>query len=162
MEDSQHRVHFEQDDVVEHQNKMVVKQSKPGQIDVHVGFLQIYHKYVITVPILSDFLPKSDNVVPELTDTPSISRILKMEPGEVENYVNFTFEVIPTKEKLYREKAKLVDANDKTNQCTIVLHCRVLGKGKGTPMLKDGIKCTGTLPDPNDSESQSDWQGFSN
>ena len=160
MEDLQNpHVHFEQDDVVEHQNKMLVKQSKPDQVDVHVGFLQIHHQYEIQVPISSDFLPKSDNVVPELTDIPSISRILKIEAKD-DNLVNFTFEVIPTKDKLYREKVKLVDANDKTKQCTIVLHCRVLGKGKGTPMLKDGIKCTGALPDPNDSESQSDWQGF--
>ena len=35
-----------------------------------------------------------------------------------------------------------------------------IGKGKGTPMLKSGIKCTGTIPDPNESESQSDWKGF--
>ena len=156
----QPHVHFEQDDVVEHQNKIAVKQSsKPGQIDVHVGFLQIYHQYEIQVPISSDFLPKSENVVPEDTDTPSIIRILKMEPSDGDN-IDFTFEVIPTKEKLYREKVVLVDANNKTDKCTIVLHCRVLGKGKGTPMLKDGIKCTATLPDPNDSESQSDWQGF--
>ena len=91
MEDLQNpHVHFEQDDVVEHQNKMLVKQSKPGQVDVHVGFLQIHHQYEIQVPISSDFLPKSDNVVPELTDIPSISRILKMEAKD-NNLVDFTF-----------------------------------------------------------------------
>ena len=157
--DQQAHVHFEQEDVVSHENKINVKQSKPGCIDVHVGFLQIYHKYEIEFMIPGDYLPKSNNVVPEVTDVPSICRILKMTPGDESN-VCFTFEVLPMKEKLYREKVVLMDANEKANKCQITLHCRVLGKGKGTPMLKNGIKCSGTIPDPNESESQSDWKGF--
>ena len=35
------------------------------------------------------------------------------------------------KEKLYREKVILLDANDSANKCQITLHCRVLGKNKG-------------------------------
>ena len=41
-----------------------------------------------------------------------------------------------------------------------VFHARVLGKGKGTPMLKNGIKCLAAIPDPDESDLNSDWQGF--
>jgi len=34
------------------------------------------------------------------------------------------------------------------------------GKGRGTPMLKNGIRLIEVLPDPNDSEANTDWQGF--
>ena len=33
------------------------------------------------------------------------------------------------------------------------------GKGKGTPMLRDNIKCVGVEAD--DESEASDWQGFS-
>ena len=35
-----------------------------------------------------------------------------------------------------------------------------LGKGKGTPMLKNGIKMIEILTDPDESDVNSDWQGF--
>ena len=34
----------------------------------------------------------------------------------------------------------------------------ISGKHKGTPMLKEGIKCVGA--DPDDDSEQSDWAGF--
>ena len=40
----------------------------------------------------------------------------------------------------------------------IIVYFSALGKGKGTPMLRDGITCTGVEVDE-DSEA-SDWQGF--
>ena len=36
----------------------------------------------------------------------------------------------------------------------------ISGKGKGTPMLKNGIKVLETLPDPDETSNNSDWQGF--
>ena len=37
---------------------------------------------------------------------------------------------------------------------------RVLGKGKGTPMLRDGVKCVETLSNLDTDTEASDWQGF--
>ena len=37
---------------------------------------------------------------------------------------------------------------------------RVLGKGKGTPMLRNGIKCLETITDLDTETEASDWQGF--
>lgn len=36
--------------------------------------------------------------------------------------------------------------------------CMSAGKHKGTPMLKNGIRCVGM--DPDDESEQSDWGGF--
>ena len=37
---------------------------------------------------------------------------------------------------------------------------RVLGKGKGTPLLRDGVKCVETLSHLDTDTEASDWQGF--
>lgn len=48
---------------------------------------------------------------------------------------------------------------------TMTLHtiintfCSISGKGKGTPALKNGIKCFKVDPE-DDSDAMSDWQGF--
>lgn len=41
---------------------------------------------------------------------------------------------------------------------TGVLLLSLVGKHKGTPMLKNGIKCIGM--DADDESEQSDWAGF--
>ena len=40
----------------------------------------------------------------------------------------------------------------------LTLNVLISGKHKGTPMLKEGIKCVGA--DPDDDSEQSDWAGF--
>ena len=63
------------------------------------------------------------------------------------------------KAKLTRESFELQLGNNGST-CGITLHARVLGKGKGTPMLKNGIKCVDKFPDPDETDVNSDWQGF--
>ena len=60
------------------------------------------------------------------------------------------------KEKLVRKKIALRSGEDKV---PLEFVARVLEKGKGTPMLRLGIKCVEVLTDPDETEA-SDWQGF--
>ena len=66
------------------------------------------------------------------------------------------------KEKLTREKLSLVDSDSSDGglRVDMELVARVLGKGKGTPMLRDGIRCIGTLAQLDSETEASDWQGF--
>lgn len=59
-----HHVHFEAADVVSHDNSMIIKQPEEGKIDIHVGFLQVLHKYEIVAKVPSAFLPNADKIVP--------------------------------------------------------------------------------------------------
>ncbi len=77
--------------------------------------------------------------------------------GKMEAKIEF----IAHKEKLLKEKISLQGDNDNDDdQVSLVLKARVLGKGKGTPLLRNGIKCVEILPDPDESDVNSDWQGF--
>ena len=66
------------------------------------------------------------------------------------------------KEKLTREKLSLVDSDSSDGGLSVDMElvARVLGKGKGTPMLRDGIRCIGTLAQLDSETEASDWQGF--
>lgn len=41
-----------------------------------------------------------------------------------------------------------------------VLRVPYEGRGKGTPMLKEGVRMVEALPNPEDSDNASDWKGF--
>ena len=71
------------------------------------------------------------------------------------------------KEKLMREKLTLIavgSASSGDGEAVGVLklevNARVLGKDKGTPALKVGVKSVGIDRDFEDDSEQSDWQGF--
>ena len=71
--------------------------------------------------------------------------------------VSMRFYFKAVKEKLVREKITL---NCEDWELKIEMVARVLGKGKGTPMLRDGIKCVEVLQDLDTETKASDWQGF--
>ena len=77
-----------------------------------------------------------------------------------DNFVDVVFELTPQKEKLHKEKFYIVSSEEKSTCCQLTLNCRVLGKGKGTPLLKNGVRMIEVLDDPDESDINSDWQGF--
>ena len=60
------------------------------------------------------------------------------------------------KENLMREKVLFQTLEHQPYSITFIFYARVLGNGKGTPLLKDGIKCIGIEPD--EDEYNSDFQ----
>lgn len=66
-------------------------------------------------------------------------------------------ELFAYKEKLLKEELRL-ERCDTKSLLTLVVLARVLGRGKGTPLLRNGIRCIGVELD--DESEASDWQGF--
>jgi len=71
-------------------------------------------------------------------------------------------ELFAHKEKLLKERIHLHSSHNVSQTLDIVFHARVLGKGKGTPLLKNGIKCIGIELDEDEDGDNSDWPGFAN
>lgn len=65
-------VHFEAADVVAHDNSIIVQQPEEGRIDIHVGFLQVLHKYEVNVTIPAAFLPHSEKIIPQELEIPNL------------------------------------------------------------------------------------------
>ncbi|KAJ9599944.1 hypothetical protein L9F63_009772 [Diploptera punctata] len=159
MSEKEHpRVHFGEDaDSFGKDNEIVIKGPSEGKITAHLGFLQVGHRYEITL-----------NLPLSLLQTSTISGIQESQHNTVPNVnckftdltsdnkdLNMKIELFAHKEKLLKEELHLDGCNAFT---TLAIIARVLGKGKGTPLLKNGIKCIGV--ELEDESEASDWQGF--
>lgn len=81
-------------------------------------------------------------------------------PADGADYHYIKVEYFAHKEKLLREELKLINSKNAEELLKLVITARVLGKGKGTPMLRNGIHCLGFEGDEESSE-QSDVAGCS-
>ncbi|XP_048747008.1 adipose-secreted signaling protein homolog [Ostrea edulis] len=150
---SKEHVHFAAEQLKDHNLEIHVKQQD-GQADIHLGFLQVHHHYTICFCV-KDTLG-SDVCYDERENLHvDIQRVAPTADGNGhELELNFNAH----REKLLNEVIH-IQSKDKEQSLKLVLHARVLGKGKGTPALKDGIKCFKVDSDE-DSDTHSDWQGF--
>lgn len=74
------------------------------------------------------------------------------------DFYEMKIEFFAYKEKLLRETLHIVNSNNDKEVLKLVIAARVLGKGKGTPMLRNGIHCIGVEKD--EESEASDFPGF--
>lgn len=108
-------------------------------------------------------VPKSSQEFP-LTENESSANVNLLELSSERNVNDYLykikFQLLASKEKLMREKLVLKNP-EKPSQIALILNARVLGRGKGTPLLRSGIHCIGIKESNEDDDSDlSDWQGF--
>ncbi|KAG5680298.1 hypothetical protein PVAND_009815 [Polypedilum vanderplanki] len=163
-----HHVHFDAitDDFESEHSHPVIRKGAHGIIHVHLGFLQVKHRYRVELNVPLDVLSShchekhklvlkvEENAVPNIH-----CKLLsfKGKTTEQSQYYEAEFEFFAHKEKLLKEELKLQTNEEKAVK--FLFHARVLGRGKGTPMLKEGIHLLG-IEDDEESDA-SDWQGFS-
>lgn len=159
---NEHHVHFDEnlrgDDFVADNSIQFQLMGCKG-ISVHLGFLQVNHRYEVELNIPMAHLGQLDvkNLnLTESTSTPNPNCKLMEVAGVKDNHLNLKLNFFAYKEKMLKENFTLVNG---TAQLRFVISARVLGRGKGTPMLRNGIHCIGIEIDE-DSDA-SDWVGFS-
>lgn len=159
-EKEQHRVHFGEDaDSFGKDNEIVIQKRDDGQLTAHLGFLQVGHRYELRLT-----LPKSQYEMCGATElkesvsqkVPNVNcRLLAVSSDKKD--IILKLELFAYKEKLLKEELRL-ERCDTKSLLTLVVLARVLGRGKGTPLLRNGIRCIGVELD--DESEASDWQGF--
>lgn len=141
-------------------------------VDVHLGFLQHEHRYLIELHLPANlFKCKPNAVINLVADSNFASNVhcrladrvseLQKFPEKPDDAVNSTpassekffvikVEYFAHKEHQTREELKMVNANNSVELLKLIVTARILGKGKGTPMLRNGIHCIGydEGPDP--------------
>ncbi|XP_014667839.1 PREDICTED: UPF0687 protein C20orf27 homolog [Priapulus caudatus] len=134
-----------------HDSQIVVRPEAVDKVSVHLGFLQYKHRYEVRFCI-------PDQLGEEVIAEPAAHiRLEEIRPAESGMGHDLIIDLLAHKEKLLKEPLVLTSTEDEKRHYTIIIMARVLGKGKGTPSLKDGIHCTGVEMDEDD---MSDWQGF--
>ncbi|ELT87054.1 hypothetical protein CAPTEDRAFT_173440, partial [Capitella teleta] len=148
------RVHFPADQVQQHDSEIVVQTEAESTLGVHLGFLQIHHQYEIRFTIRDTF---SEELLYDPLNNLHV-KICSVAPSEDGLGHELILDFSAYKEKLMKEEIVLTDATDPSKKLKLMLYARVLGKGKGTPALRNGIHCTGINADY--ESEHSDWQGF--
>lgn len=222
----EHHVHFDQaslKDEFETDNCVTYQKAGDDCVVVHLGFLQVNHRYLIDLRLPHSLYKANDDepvtLVPDHTGVPNIHCKVVASGNEFEathtvtnadddgkavrnadadnaqesnsnahveaaaaaavdgaagadanagaaalkddqksdklDYHYIKVEYFAHKEKLLREELKLIRKKDAEELLKLVITARVLGKGKGTPMLRSGVHCLGFEGDDESSE-QSD------
>lgn len=155
LDGSKSKVHFDdsQSDTLPHNLEIPLKYGE-DRIDAHLGFVQLNRHYDITLAIQDDLGEDLDFDPLENLH----ARLTNYSPTEDGLGHNLSVELHAHREKLMQERFTIRSKADPSKWKHIILHARVLGKGKGTPALRNGIKCR-FVDDDNDSDV-TDWQGF--
>lgn len=136
------KVHFDESQTTaEHAGEIAITLSPDGKhADAHLGFLQEKHKYEVKLVIpfyLGDVLHLDQ-------PNPNVELVsLKADINKKKHIINF--KLITSHHGLINEELKLACPDGGHFQLTV--SARVLGRGKGTPMLKSGIHSMGALDD---------------
>lgn len=164
-----HHVHFDtiKDDFESDHSNPVIQKGQQGKINVHLGFLQVKHRYRvelnIPVDVLAEFKETDQKLLlkAEDSDVPNINCKLlsfKDDTTEQSQFYEAEIEFFAHKEKLLKEELKLSTLNGKVVK--LIFSARVLGRGKGTPMLKSGVHLLG-IEDDEESGVLKPYRGYS-
>lgn len=156
-----HHVHFDtiKDDFESDHSNPVIQKGPQGKISVHLGFLQVKHRYRvelnIPVDILAEFKEKDHALVLKTAEAevPNINcKLLSFKGNTTEQsqFYEAEIEFFAHKEKLLKEELKLLTGDEKSVK--LIFTARVLGRGKGTPMLKSGVHLLGIEDDEESGE----------
>jgi len=140
------RVHFPDNQVTpEHAGEIVVQLS-PDQMhaDAHLGFLQEGRRYGVNLHV-----PRylGDNVTVTRANAHLQLKEIRSSPDKSGH--EFVLELEAYHDKLVNEEIAVSSTNP-GEEFVLSVSARVLGRGKGTPMLKRGVRCVAV--DQADSE----------
>lgn len=138
------RVHFSDNQVTpEHAGEILVQLS-PDQMhaDAHLGFLQEGRRYVVNL-----YVPRflGDNIT--VTRANAHLQLKEIRTNADKSSHEFILELEAYHDKLVNEEIAISSDH---GEFVLSVSARVLGRGKGTPMLKRGIRCVAV--DQADSE----------
>jgi hypothetical protein len=144
-----HHVHFNIDNInddfdVDHSQPVIQKDPKGRFLNIHLGFLQVKHRYRIELNIpaetLAEFARKEQKLTLKVDekDVPNIHcKLLSFndETTSADSSPHYKAEIefFAHKEKLLKEELHLLTSDDQSVK--LIFSARVLGRGKGTPML---------------------------
>uniref|UniRef100_A0A1L8DDR1 Adipose-secreted signaling protein n=1 Tax=Nyssomyia neivai TaxID=330878 RepID=A0A1L8DDR1_9DIPT len=162
-----HHVHFDESAIrenLEGDNSIVYQKNGEESIMIHLGFLQINHRYLLELQLPVNVSPaflfgERIAIARDERTLPNVNCKFIEFTGKLNDHYNIQVEFFAHKEKLLREELHLVNIHNFEDKVKLVLSARVLGRGKGTPMLRNGIHCIGVEAD--EESEGSDWQGFS-
>ncbi|GAB1604034.1 UPF0687 protein C20orf27 homolog isoform X2 [Argonauta hians] len=142
-------VHFPESDISHHEAEILVHELKKDHYNVRLGFLQDYHTYKVTFNFEHN-LGKVIETEMKSKKNPCI-KILSTSP--IDDGHQFVLELRTHEETILQEIIYISEKHNPKSKISLQISAKVLGKGKGTPVLKEGIRTLHTHQRDEDDES---------
>ncbi|KAG7200594.1 hypothetical protein KM043_001153 [Ampulex compressa] len=141
MGDKEHHVHFSGGSGLGKDNNIMIQPQRHGHIDVHLGFLQLHHRYHIEFSIPWNLCVHGEGktVAPAVVAGNHNPNCHIIDFGQEKDGLRLKVEFLAHKEKILKEEVQITCCKLGL-PLTILLNARVLGKDKGTPLLRNGIR----------------------
>ncbi|KAG8315936.1 hypothetical protein J6590_062026 [Homalodisca vitripennis] len=121
-----HKVHFDVDDDLVGKDNEIIVQKKADKIDVHLGFLQINHRYKINFSIPKSLCESETGSQVSLQGV-SNPHLQVISATSSQDLIDLHLELYAHKEKLMVEEFSF-HLTDVTDPVTVALNARVLGE----------------------------------
>ncbi|KAL7300140.1 hypothetical protein TKK_0007142 [Trichogramma kaykai] len=128
-------------------NNIVVQPLRHGHLNVSLGFLQINHRYHVefTVPWNTCVLQPEGGSHTEpamISGETTNSNCRVIDFTRERDDLRLKVELFAQTERFLKEKFQ-IKCCEGGSPLTIYMNARVFGKGQGTPVLRNGIRCVG-------------------
>lgn len=124
----------------------------------HIGLLVVHHTYEAEIPIKHDLGPDVIAVHPQHNFCVTCLECSPTKSGTDGLFLTTVKVKVKTiKEGAISEKIELISEKDDQKWVKVSVTAKVLAKGQGTPLLKDGVKMISH--EYQDESDFSDWQG---
>ncbi|XP_043488475.1 uncharacterized protein LOC122515257 isoform X1 [Polistes fuscatus] len=140
MGDKEHHVHFSGASGLGKDNNIMIQPQRHGHIDVHLGFLQLHHRYHVEFSIPWNICVHGELFAPAVVASNQhnpdchIIELMQEKDG-----LKLKIELLAYKERILKEEVEVMCCKSGA-PLKILLNARVLGKDKGTPLLRNGIR----------------------
>lgn len=144
MGDKEHHVHFSGSSGLGKDNNIMIQPQRHGQIDAHLGFLQLNHRYHVEFSIPWNLCTHRDkkSTTPAIVTGPTNPNCHIIDLMQEKEGLKLKIELVAYKEKILKEQVEIMCCAAGT-PLSIQLNARVLGKDKGRPLLRNGIRSVG-------------------
>ncbi|XP_014768104.1 UPF0687 protein C20orf27 homolog [Octopus bimaculoides] len=155
--DSGH-VHFPEEEVSHHEAQILVLDTGKNHIDVKLGFLQLDHVYEVTFAFNHNL--GEDLIIEPKAKRNAYVKVLSFTPTKDGKGHDVVLKFNARKEHVVNEIFHVSTKTKPKKKLTLQLCARILGPGKGTPILKEGIHILQVQDeydlDPSDSHGYSE------
>ncbi|XP_015603373.1 UPF0687 protein C20orf27 homolog isoform X2 [Cephus cinctus] len=157
MGDKEHHVHFSGGSGFGKDNNIMIQPQRHGHIDVHLGFLQLHHRYLVefSIPWNLCIHGEGNIIAPAMiVESPNLNcRIIDF--AQDKDGLRLKIELLAYKEKILKEEVQVMCCKSGL-PLKILLNARVLGKDKGTPLLRNGIRSIAVENDHDEDDDDDD------
>lgn len=137
MGDKEHHVHFSGAGSLGRDNDIMIQPQRHGHVDVHLGFLQRYHRYHVEFSLPWNTCDHGE-LAPAIIASLYNPECYIIDLTQEKDGLKLKISLVAYKEKILKEEIEIMCCKSGA-PLKILLIARVISRNKGKPFLKNGV-----------------------